>query len=188
MASRNVENIFESAPSGEDGELVVEFGLFVEPFEYRRVGVGAEFVGIDLRIGGAGEHFVVAGIGKGHAVGDASDAAFGLVADDLALLRDDSPKKREQSFAAVVDVVAPEFALQAFGPTPDSAVFGIEKRRIGTGENFLPAEAVNDDEDDVARLELGLCGEKGCEEQDRDGEDCSEGKSASVHDGSFLFK
>jgi hypothetical protein len=29
-------------------------------------------------------------------------------------------------------------------------MFGIEERGIGAGENFLPAETVGDDEDDVA--------------------------------------
>jgi hypothetical protein len=127
MASIDIENVFESAPCSEDGELVVEFRLFVKPFENSGVRVGAELIGVDFRIRGTGEHLVVARIGKSHAVGDASNAAFGLVANDLALLSYDSPKKGEQSFSAVIDVVAPEFALQAFGPTPDSAVFGIEK-------------------------------------------------------------
>jgi len=156
MAAMDVEDIFVSAPRGEDGDLAVEFGLLVEPFEYRLVRVGAEFVGVDFRIGESGEHFVVAGIGKGHAVGDASNAAFGLIAEDLTLGGGDVPQKREQGFAAVVGVVAPKFALEAFRLTPDPAVFGIEKRGIRAGENFLPADAVGDDEDNVARFGRGL--------------------------------
>src|SRR6267142_1789539 len=185
MAAADVENILESAPGGEDGDLVAEFGLLVEPFEYGRVRVRAEFVGVDFWIRRTGEHFVVAGKGKGLAVGDASDAAFGLVTDDLALGGDDAPEKGKERHAAIAAVVAPEFVLEAFGLAPDATAFGIEKRGIRAGENFLPAEAVGDDEDDVAGFGLWLRGETACEQQGAERKDCGEGEGASVHDGSF---
>ena len=90
MAAAGVENILERVPGGEDGDLVVESGLLVEPFEYCSVQIGAEFVGVNFGIGGTGEHFIVAGIRKGFAVSDPSDAAFSLVANDLALRGDDA--------------------------------------------------------------------------------------------------
>src|SRR6266481_435300 len=188
MVAADVEDILERGPGGEDCDLVAAFGLLVEPFEYGRIRVGAEFVGVDFWIRGAGEHFVVAGKRKGLAVGDVSDAAFGLVTDDLASRGDDAPEKGKERLAAIADVVAPEFVLEAFRLAPDAAAFGIEKRGIGAGENLLPAEAVGDDEDNVAGFGLGLRGESACEQQSRKGEEYDEGESASVHDWSFLFR
>src|SRR6266403_439057 len=188
MVAADVENILESAPGGEDGDLVAEFGLLVEPFEYGRVRVRAEFVGVDFWIRRTGEHFVVAGKRKGFAVGDASDAAFGLVADDLALRGDDTPEKGKERLAAIADVVAPEFALEAFGLAPDAAVFGIQESRIGAGENFLPTKAVGDDEDNAASFGLGLRGEIAREQHGAERKGCAKGESASVHDCSFFFR
>lgn len=95
VAAIHVEDILVDVPGANDGDVAVEVGLLVEPFEHRDVWVGAVVVRINFRVGETGEHFVVAGIGKGLAVGDASDAAFELIAEELALRGDDTPEKRE---------------------------------------------------------------------------------------------
>ena len=158
VAAFFVEDVFVSGPGTVHGDFIMELREFVEPFEDRYIGIAAKFIGVNFRVGVAGEHFVVAGVGEGHAVGDAGDAAFGLIAEDLAFLGNGRPEKRKKQFSTFVDVRAPVVALEVVGFGPDAAVFGVEQSGIGAGENFLPAKAVGNDEDDGFCFSFFLCG------------------------------
>src|ERR1700722_2291723 len=102
------EDVVEYVARAEDRYVLVKFRLVIEPLKDRRVWIGAELVAVDYRIGIAGGHLVVTRIGKLEAVGDLRDAAFVLVAVNLALLGDDGPEERHQRFAARFGRVAPK--------------------------------------------------------------------------------
>lgn len=81
------------------------------------------------------------------------DATSVLVAVDLTLLGDDGPNEGEEGFASSFGSVAPEFLLQVLFAGPVAAVIGEEKILFRAGENFLPAETVGDEEEDVFGFE-----------------------------------
>jgi len=62
-----------------------------------------------------GQHLVVAGIGKCHAVGDNGDAPLGLVSENLPLLRHHAPQKREQCLSTLCNIVTPELLPEILG-------------------------------------------------------------------------
>src|SRR4029077_2238898 len=87
----------------------------------------------------------------------AGDAAFGLVAEDLAARGDRGPQEREQGLAAFARIGAPEFAPQLLLLLPAAAVFLVQQQGVGAGEYFLPAKTIADDEHDVARPGRARC-------------------------------
>src|SRR5882762_3517281 len=155
IAAPNVEDILERLPGCVHADEPVQIRQTVQPFEYRRVGIRAELVRVDARIGVPGQHFIVSGVREGQPVGDTGDAAFGLVAEDLAARRDRRPQERKQGLAAFVRVFAPEFAAQVLLLVPDAAVFRVHQGGVGAGENLLPANTIADQEYDVVRLRRG---------------------------------
>jgi hypothetical protein len=125
----------------------------IQPFENGGVGIGAELVAIDFGIRISGQHLVVARVGERHAVGDARHAALGLIAEDLSLLGNHAPQERKQCFAPFGNIVAPELASEFIRVSPDAAVLLMHESWIGAGEDFLPAQSVTDDQDDIAGFE-----------------------------------
>src|SRR5271168_506385 len=101
-----------------------------------------------------GEHLIVSGIRKCQAIGDVSNAALSLVAKDLSLFGGDIPKERKKRPATLRDVIAPVVAAQAIDVVPDPAIFFIQQGRICAGEYLLPAQAIADDQDNRARLQV----------------------------------
>src|SRR6266404_3051747 len=157
ITASNVKDILERFPGCVHAHAPVQIRQTIQPFEHRGVRIRSEVVGVDARVGMAGEHFIVSGVREGQAVGDAGDAAFGLVAEDLAACGDRGPQEREQGLAAFARVGAPEFAPQLLLLIPDAAVLLVQQERVGAGEYFLPANTITDDEHDVARLGRTRC-------------------------------
>ena len=169
VAPTHVEDVLERPPGGIYRDVPVKLRQAVQPLEYGEVGIRAEFVRVDARVRVPGEHLVVARIGEGQAVGDAGNAALGLVAENLAAHGDRAPEEREQGLAPLGRVGAPELAPQLPLRLPDAAVLVVQELGVRSGEDLLPAQPVAHDEHDGARLEhaghLGREGRPGCDER-----------------------
>src|SRR5438034_762946 len=122
MAPFDVENVRKGVPRAEHGDVIAEARAAVQPFEYGNVCVRLSVVAVDARIGGAGEDFVVTGVGKFPAVGDGNDAAFVLVAEKLAVFGDSGPEERQQDLASLLGRAPPELGADRVGVL-DAAVF-----------------------------------------------------------------
>ena len=154
MRPFNVENVRKDIPRSKHGDAAALTGTAVQPFEDGDVDVRLLVVAVDARIGGAGEDFVVTGVGKFPAVGDGNDAAFVLVAEKLAVFGDSGPEERQQDLASLLGRGAPELGADRVGVL-DAAVFLRQQIRLGAVEHFLPPEPVADDEEDVLSFERG---------------------------------
>src|SRR5450432_932090 len=122
MAALLVEDVLEDTPRRVHGHTTLIFGRLVQPLEYRDVGIRPKVVRVDAPVGRAGEHLVVAGIRERHPAGDARDAAFGLIAEDLSALRHRSPEEGKENRAAIASRIAPELPVEHSRIGPDSTV------------------------------------------------------------------
>ena len=131
----------------------------VQELEHGEVRIVLLGVGVDAGIGEAAEHLAVAGVGELQPVGAAGRGLAGRVAEDLPLLRHRAPEERHQRLAPGRGRVPPVAALQA-GQVADAACFSIEQSLIGPAEQFLPAEAVQRDDENVLGLAWRLVGRR----------------------------
>lgn len=120
----------------------MEIRLTVQPLENREIWVCTELIAVDLRVGLPRQHLVVARIRERKTIADMDDAPFCLVAKDLALLRDRSPKERHQRLPALHRIVAPELFPQIYRVCPDATVLLVHQRPVGTREHLFPAQAI----------------------------------------------
>ncbi len=139
-----------------------------EPLEDRHIWIGDVVVAVDaLIVGKSAQRFVVAGVGEKHVIRDIGVGAFVAIAEDLSLLRNHLPNKRHQRLAAFFRAVAPIGLLQR-GFIFYFAVLLVHQRLFRAVEDFLPAESVGHDEDDVLRFVLGRnLGASGDRKRDR---------------------
>jgi hypothetical protein len=73
---------------------------------------------------------------------------FVAIAPELALLRNGVPQKGKQGFAPGFKSVTPEIGADGVGAAVVAELFG-ERHFLGAAEDFLPAQAVGSDEENV---------------------------------------
>lgn len=178
-----VEDAVEDVPGSEAGDLLLEAGLFVEPFEDGGVGVGEVVVGVDALVGVAGEGFGVAGVAEVEAVGDVDFGAGVLIAEEPALLGEGAPEEGEKFLPARIGGGGEKLCFEQADVAAVPEAVGGEEGCVGAAEDFLPAEAVAHDEDDVfggGRL-LGVRGGI-CEDEEKDDtEAAGGGREVALH-------
>lgn len=174
-----IEYVGDDIPSSESGDAAVEPWAAVEPFEDGDVRIEDFSVAVDARIVETDEHFAVTGIGEFEAVGDAGDAAEVLIADELAVLGDRVPEEGHERLASVRRGISPEGRLERSDVF--DAVVLVHQSLICAGEDFLPAESVDENEEGVSS-EVGGTGRAAGGERERGGEDRGE----KSHAGDFL--
>ena len=104
----------------------------------------------DAVVGEAGEDLVVAGIGEDPRVRDVHQVPVESVAVELTLAGNYGPEEWQKGFAADVCVVVPELLRERLGLI--DVVFVADEKRIGPAVQFLPAQPVERNEDDVLSL------------------------------------
>src|SRR5215469_3007549 len=154
MAAWLIENAFEDFPCCVRRNVPVKLWELVHPFKDSDVGIGTEFVAVDARIGMPSQHLVISGIRECHTVCNARNAAFRLVAENLATLGDDSPQEWEEHPTTSNGVVAPELGPQFLGTGPNAPVLFADQIGIRPGKDLLPAQAIAHDENNISRLKL----------------------------------
>ena len=173
VASRLVEDVLERAPCTIHGDLAVEVGLRVQPFEHGDVRIWTEIIRVDAGIGRPGQHLVVTRIRERQPIRDVGDAAFELIADQLATLGHRPPQERKECCTPLGWRRPPERAAECVLTLPDAAVLLVHEQRIGAGEHLLPPQPVGDDQEYVLRLEgpwqtnlclNGICQQRGHEQ------------------------
>src|ERR1700733_12110622 len=161
MGTLGIEDVGDHVPRAEGGDVAVfalpfaEAWAIFQPFENGDIWIGDVVVAMDaLVVRKAGERFVVTGIREKHVIRDVGVGAFVAITENLALLGDDLPNERHQDFAALVGGAAPVGLFQG-GFIFRFAVLLVHQRFFGAVEDFLPAETVSHNEDDVLRLVVG---------------------------------
>ena len=151
-----VEHVWEGLPRAKHGYSAPEGRLLVQEFQHRRVGVVQWVVAVDAGVvGGPGQDFVVAGVGKTHFVGHVHQAARGAAAVELALPGHGAPQKGHQGLAPLLRRALAEVFLQ--GLAVGIVVLALAKqRRVGPAEHFLPTHPVEGHEHHVFGAQLGL--------------------------------
>ncbi len=125
-------------------------------------------------VGKAAEGLVVAGIGEEHVIRDVGSEPLSGLPKIWPCFAMTLQRNGIKSFAARFGSVAPVGLFQC-GFIFHFAVFLVHQRFFGAVEDFLPAEAVGHDEDDVLRFVVGRdLGARGSREREG-GRDC-EGK------------
>ena len=134
----------DAFPGGIHHHFSFVTGILVHHFQHAHVGVGNGVVGIDpIVVGPAAEHFTVAGIGETHGVGHLHETVLVPVANEVAVLRHIAPDEGHQSSAALFGRFPPVGGFQG-RRIPDKTGLPYQGF-IGTGEKFLPAQAIEGD-------------------------------------------
>ena len=154
-----VDDRGEHVPRAEGGHAPLKAWLLVRVFQHGHVRVGALVVAVDARIVGLpGEELVVAGVGEPMPVREVDGAVGVAVTVELALAGDRVPEERHERLAAGDGVGLPEPFAHSLDVRHVALV--VEEERVGAGEELLPAEPVEGDEEDVfGLLRLGRQGE-----------------------------
>ena len=141
-----VDGETDALPGGKHHDAALVTGIPVGRLQHAGVGVGSGVVAVDaLVVGPAAEHFAVAGVGEVMGVGHRHQALLAAVAQEVSVLRGIAPDKGHQGLAARFGGLPPIGGFERLGIFHEAGVR--HQGRIGPGEKFLPAQAVERNDD-----------------------------------------
>ena len=140
-----VNGIPDALPGGVHHHLSLVTRVLVHYFQHAHVGIGDGIIGMDANvIGPATEQLAVTGIGEIHSIGNRHLAAFVPVTQHIAVRGGVAPDKGHQGFPALLGRFFPVLVLQFRGLPHKLFIF--HQAFIGPGIQFLPAQAVESDD------------------------------------------
>ena len=146
-----IEDKWKQVPCAKGRHLTPVLRLSVQPLQHGDIRIGNLVVAGDAWIGKPSQRLVVTRIRKVKAIGDEGVGPAIAIAEDLSIPRNHRPQKGHQRLPARLRSVPPIILLELCN-IGNRAPFLGHQRGFRAFEDFLPAEAVGHDEDDIVSL------------------------------------